>query len=149
MWQVINNDWLLTCETQDLACNTNPSQLPGPLKRAFAGSATAFWNGSWRPLVFGGLSGSGASWNDLWLWQDETVNGSIGVTKGEWIDLCATTCGTRPTARTSMAMTYFPGTDGHVLMFGGADASGIVGDTWTFGAASPPGSVPCPLCSAL
>ncbi len=100
--------------------NLTSSLGPAPAPRALAMIA---YDPSLRELVlFGGRTGANTPLGDTWL-----------LGNGSWQALAVAPSTPAPLARIGGAMAFDPLLNATVL-FGGWSASGVLGDTWTFGA---------------
>jgi hypothetical protein len=81
-------------------------------------------------VLFGGYK-LGNELNDTWTWD--------GTTWSQVDDVgfpgCTTSCPASPSGRDSASMAYDP-SSGQLVLFGGEDASGNLGDTWTWNGAT-------------
>jgi len=94
--------------TERTAAGTKPSSRCGGL---------AYDSARQRVVLFGGYDGSSRK-QDTWEWDGAA---------GTWTE--RTLSGTKPSARSSHAMTY-DSTRGKVVMFGGSPEGSTVNDTW-------------------
>ena len=85
-------------------------------------------------VVFGGNNGS-TYFNDVWVLSN--ANGSGG--SPAWTQLFPT--GTLPAVRDGVSATYDPTTN-RMTIFGGANSSGVLGDTWVLTDANGLGGTP-------
>ena len=90
----------------------SPSEHPS----ARAGASLAFDQATGQMLLFGGQDASGAL-GDLWSWNGST-----------WTQITPAST-TNPAPRSDASMAFDPAT-GQLILFGGANSSGVLGDTW-------------------
>ena len=76
-------------------------------------------------LVFGGRTGSGQLMRDLW----ELIVSASDGTALEWRELVTPTGASSPPARRDHTATWL---DDRMLVFGGRDANGPLGDLWSY-----------------
>ncbi len=110
-----------------------------PVPSAREGSASAYDANDEFLLLFGGLGSRGAYLGDTWTWSAD-----------RWVNVTAGLSGA-PSPRAGAAIAY-DAADREVVLFGGFDAGGPLGDTWSFAGGSwtelnPPTSPP-PLANA-
>jgi hypothetical protein len=86
-------------------------------------------------ILFGGASGSGTDFNDVWVLSN--ANGTGGTPT--WTQLSPT--GTLPAARNENSATYDPTTN-HMTIFGGGSNVATFGDTWVLTDANGLGGTP-------
>ncbi len=114
-YPALNDTWIFANDTWTELSG------PGPPARGFA--AMTWDAASDYVILFGGKAGTAEStidyYNDTWTFIHN-----------RWTNLTGEESGPRPTAVSAASLTSTPST-GPVL-FGGASAQGLVGDTWTF-----------------
>lgn len=104
----------------DIGTNTWASKPSGSGPNALLGAAMAYDSTSDRMIVFGGL--------DLETFSANNETWAYDVDANAWEHMDPAE---RPTARNYSAMAYDTGSD-RVILFGGASASGALGDTWAY-----------------
>jgi hypothetical protein len=95
---------------------TSPATTGAPPARS--GAAIVYDSRRGRVVMFGGLGASGPL-NDTWEYNTATAT---------WTQVSVAAA---PPARSAAAVAYDPGL-GKLVLFGGAGASGDLGDTWTY-----------------
>jgi hypothetical protein len=78
-------------------------------------------------VLFGGVGPNGYL-GDTWQWVGSPFGGASPEGTGEWKELHPTTS---PSARANASMTYDAASN-EIVLFGGQNSSGYLGDTWVF-----------------
>jgi N-acetylneuraminic acid mutarotase len=104
----------------DSATNAWAAKPSGTGPTALLGAAMAYDRGSDRMIVFGGL--------DLATFRANNETWAYDVDTAAWERMQPAQS---PTPRNYVAMAYDADSD-RVILFGGAPASGALGDTWTY-----------------
>jgi len=104
----------------DSAMNSWADKPSGAGPTALLGAAMAYDSQSDRMIVFGGL--------DLATFSENNETWAYDVDAGPWERMEPAKS---PTPRNYSAMAYDAGSD-RVILFGGAPASGVLGDTWAY-----------------
>jgi len=107
-------------------------QAPTLSPPARGGAAMAWDNAAGRLMLFGGYMGFGVFFGDTWAWSGTT-----------WTELTANfvtvAAGPSPRAFAQMADDE---ANNSVVLFGGGDVNGALGDTWVWDDSSLPGAEP-------
>jgi hypothetical protein len=111
----------------------SPSGGPGPRQ---VSRSVVYDPTSNEFILFGGASGSGTDFNDVWVLSN--ANGSGGTPT--WTQLSPT--GTFPAVRNLNSATYDPTTDRMTIFGGGNNVAGSFGDTWVLTDANGLGGTP-------
>jgi N-acetylneuraminic acid mutarotase len=106
--------------TYDSTANAWTDVPSGVGPTALLGAAMAYDSGSDRMIVFGGL--------DLATFRPNNETWAYDVDAATWERMQPAVS---PTARNYVAMAYDVGSD-RIILFGGAPASGVLGDTWAY-----------------